>query len=103
MGVELPRLVLRHERRDPCFACAFDLQRLHPRRAAARHVDFALRDAERLGDERLQRAVGFVVLRRGADARLEIEAGFVLGAAVDAIGAAGWREADAQAAQKKPR
>lgn len=68
-----------------------------------RHGDFALGDAERLGDQGLQRAIGFVVFGRGADAGLEVRAAIVLGAAVDAVGAAGWGKADAQAAQRKPR
>ena len=68
-----------------------------------RHGDFALGDAERFGDQGLQRAVGFVVFGRGANAGLEIRAVIVRRAAFDAVAAAGWGKADAQTAQRKPR
>ena len=65
-----------------------------------RHADFSLRHAERLGDERLQRAIGFVVLRRSPHAGFEIRlAVCVTRETVDAICAAGRGEADGEPAQ----
>ena len=69
-----------------------------------RHGDFGFRHAERFGDQCFEGAVGFVVLGRGADAGFEVGAGVVFGAAIDAIGAAGGSEADAEFAQaQNPR
>lgn len=68
-----------------------------------RHGDFAFGDAEGFGDQRLECAIGFVVLRRSAYAGFEERAGFIARAAIDAIRAAGRGEADAEFAQSTPR
>jgi hypothetical protein len=60
-----------------------------------RHADFASRNAERFGDQCFQGAIGFVVLRRGAYAGFEIGlAVWAERAAIDAVGAAGGRQAN---------
>ena len=65
-----------------------------------RHADFSLRDAERLGDQRFQRAISLVVLGRRAHAGFEIGlAVCVQRAPVYAVCAAGRGEADGEAAQ----
>lgn len=55
----------------------------------------AFGDAERLGDQFFQRAVGFVVLGRGAHARFQKDMTVGVGAAaIDAVGAARGRQPD---------
>lgn len=65
-----------------------------------RHGDFAFGDAERLGDQSFKGAVGFVVFGSSADAGFEIRAEIVVGAAINAVSAAGGCETDAELAQR---